>query len=514
MMCSTISPLGEEREFTDLEQRLVKNDQRLKLIHAKTTTLNSKIQKSRAETESKYVRVLELKRKYSIQFSERKEVFKLRRRLRNDKSLRSHLETYFHRKLDSQNITLPLEEKFLEAEIAWIEIDAFERKISSLKRYELRSSTYQKKLADLEKSLDQDVQKLAQRYLILGREPTQERPFADCVKAKIKELSLPQYEIFQKDIADSITEIRKLDHETTDVKSSIIANLNTIIRRQQVLEEELYRTFGNIVDELVACLEKKSVEMIFLTIERYGKIMKASPSLAVRLLKRIPLPSSQEVRNILFEHLPRGSIPKLVITCLTSEVQECAIRCMTHRSSVVTTLFRGDSFSEKFPAEFQTSCLKIFFQTVLVEINTQCTSLETLELDPYLAKDKLENNQHRMIDLATQVLLKIKTFLNEHQSEFPNKLKVTYQHFFNQLRFQIPGHERIQLASFFFLRFICPAISAPENGTTTRNGILLSKILQSVVNCQVSEQEWMKFIAPFIQSQQPTINQIVDLLLK
>jgi hypothetical protein len=100
-----------------------------------------------------------------------------------------------------------------------------------------------------------------------------------------------------------------------------------------------------------------------------------------------------------------------------------------------------------------------------------------------------------------------------------------------------PGLERHVVCSFFFLRFLCPALVAPGKYHvpiklssksvpvlfaeemplySVRSLILVSKVLQAIGNgtgLDTAKESWMQVLTPFVESQFETVGSLFDILL-
>ncbi|KAL7721512.1 Ras GTPase-activating protein [Entamoeba marina] len=143
---------------------------------------------------------------------------------------------------------------------------------------------------------------------------------------------------------------------------------------------------------------------------------------------------------------------------------------------------------------------------------------KTLEIDP----SKVDQ------DVADQNVETLFQFLKESVCQFnhlgqlvSDDMKEVFQSVKDNVQKKWPENKLIAVGGFVFLRFINPALIAPQryssqitmpNGTGSRTLLLIIKILQAIANqpsCPFKEDYMVKF-SEFVPTQYPSLNQFLD----
>ena len=191
---------------------------------------------------------------------------------------------------------------------------------------------------------------------------------------------------------------------------------------------------------------------------------------------------------------PRRVLVATVTSLVHHEVQLCADS---------TTLFRNNSMASRIIGHAARAMAKNYFRTVLQEVLLPITTAVpgTFEVDPdkVLAGGDVLKNVAALTDVCTALLYSI--FKHVRECPLPIRRLCSIMH--DSVLEKFPQHGSIAIGSFFFLRFINPALSLPEQFNLVpsvtpdvrRSMILITKVLQQLANEVDSFKE--QYMAPF-----------------
>ncbi|KYQ96896.1 Ras GTPase activation domain-containing protein [Tieghemostelium lacteum] len=188
------------------------------------------------------------------------------------------------------------------------------------------------------------------------------------------------------------------------------------------------------------------------------------------------------------------------------------------------TLFRGLSTATRLISAFYKrvgdAYLKYLLQPFILDIVSRNFSFE---IDPEKAGKgmNIQNNLEKLITITQQVLDKILDSLDQCPTSIRNILHHTQE----RVEKKFPFMKTTVIGGFIFLRFICPAIVAPEifgltnesPSTDSRRGlVLVSKLLQNLANEMPFgvgiKEEYMQYLNDFITNNSERIHVFFDKL--
>jgi hypothetical protein len=183
------------------------------------------------------------------------------------------------------------------------------------------------------------------------------------------------------------------------------------------------------------------------------------------------------------------------------EVLEHLIRTEVNRCKSVNTLFRGEELSSRVLRSYVRMNGFEYIQKILGALVEEVASnVYFFEVDPNRANPTMDLKDNFVkLEQLTQRFLD--TILDSYiwvPPEFLRLCKCIYTH--SAVRFANEDFEQLVVAGFMFLRFICPAIAAPESFNLTpiespearRTLLLVGKILQNLAN-------GVEFKEPYLQ---------------
>mmetsp|Transcript_15791 Transcript_15791/g.24688 ORF Transcript_15791/g.24688 Transcript_15791/m.24688 type:complete len:376 (+) Transcript_15791:2-1129(+) len=149
-------------------------------------------------------------------------------------------------------------------------------------------------------------------------------------------------------------------------------------------------------------------------------------------------------------------------------------------------------------------------------------SKSSFEIDP----NRLENKEQHQKNL-TKLLRFVSSIFDSffgNIDDIPQQIVETCQIIHQQTKEKFPDSKYRALASYLFLRFICPAISSPDSydivkrGTVTRETrrklVLVTKIIQSVVNnAPNSNESYMNVVNDFVAQKVEQLDLFFDTIL-
>eukprot|EP00026_Physarum_polycephalum_P005719 Phypoly_transcript_05756.p1 GENE.Phypoly_transcript_05756~~Phypoly_transcript_05756.p1 ORF type:complete len:548 (+),score=128.32 Phypoly_transcript_05756:134-1777(+) len=189
-------------------------------------------------------------------------------------------------------------------------------------------------------------------------------------------------------------------------------------------------------------------------------------------------------------------------------------------TEAASTLFRGVSVATKLVSAYFKLKGKDYLKKILSHlIKEVVVNGCRLEVDPEKieACDELKANQERL-QFHCRVLM---DNIFKTVEDCPTALRQVFQAAQQETVARFPDMKLTVVGGFFFLRFVCPSLVAPEgyglseqvpDTKARRSLILVSKILQNLAN-QVefgSKEEYMKIMNSFITGNMQTMATFVD----
>jgi hypothetical protein len=196
---------------------------------------------------------------------------------------------------------------------------------------------------------------------------------------------------------------------------------------------------------------------------------------------------------------PRRVLVATVTSLVHREVQLCADSA---------TLFRNNSMASRIIGHAARAMAKNYFRIVLQEVLLPITTADpgTFEVDPdkVLAGGDVLKNVAALTDVCTALLHSI--FKHVRDCPLPIRRLCSIMH--DSVLQKFPQHGSIAIGSFFFLRFINPALSLPEQFNLVpsvtpdvrRSMILITKVLQQLANeVDTFKEQYMAPFSSFVQ---------------
>eukprot|EP01113_Clastostelium_recurvatum_P009144 TRINITY_DN1436_c0_g1_i2.p1 TRINITY_DN1436_c0_g1~~TRINITY_DN1436_c0_g1_i2.p1 ORF type:complete len:2696 (+),score=879.69 TRINITY_DN1436_c0_g1_i2:238-8325(+) len=191
-----------------------------------------------------------------------------------------------------------------------------------------------------------------------------------------------------------------------------------------------------------------------------------------------------------------------------------------NKTESVGTLFRSNSMATKvLSAYFKLIGNQYLEDGLLPAFQEFFTIQGSFELDPTRVGPNHDMatatvNVKRTIQIFMDAIVKAATILPTPFREVSNCIH-------RMVAEKFPGHERIAVGGIMFLRYMCPAILAPEgfgllgSGVLTpeqRRGLVLAtKVLQNLANgISFSKEGYMVGINSFVQELQKPLNDVID----
>jgi len=210
------------------------------------------------------------------------------------------------------------------------------------------------------------------------------------------------------------------------------------------------------------------------------------------------------------------------IDFITLLIKDEVLRTMT-----VTTLFRTNSLTTTIMTEYAKMIGADFLrQTIGPIIIDLCTNYKdtSFEVDPSKMKpgENVDANLQYLQDLVSRFLDALITSLNI----CPELFRILCNILHGSTATKFPGSRVVVIAGFFFLRFICPAIIAPEgfnvvsgldiSPSCRRALILVSKTLQTGANFKEygRKEEFMKPMNKILDVYRDSIQYFLSTLSK
>jgi len=141
----------------------------------------------------------------------------------------------------------------------------------------------------------------------------------------------------------------------------------------------------------------------------------------------------------------------------------------------------------------------------------------SIEVDPNKMSDGDDAELNILhLQFCAQKILKA---ITDTDGEIPTCLMIILSHVKNEVIKKYPNAEYTTIGGFFFLRFVCPSLIAPHlygltkeppNENSQRMLILLSKLLQNLVNDTVPKEEFMKVMTEFIMKNKERLQKFYD----
>ncbi|KAJ5080612.1 ras gtpase-activating protein [Anaeramoeba ignava] len=196
------------------------------------------------------------------------------------------------------------------------------------------------------------------------------------------------------------------------------------------------------------------------------------------------------------------------------------IRKETNEIIDPTTLFRSNSFASKLLGVYSKLYgLPYLYRTIAFEIFMICQELtDPVEVDERKLQDvkedvDLEDPDINSIDVNKWRLLvsgqKILHRICKSASRTPVQFKEISRELQQRISYKFPDSRDLAVGSFFFLRFICPSIIAPDayglvssapSDTARRHLVLVAKTLQNVANGTKFKEESLEDLSIFISA--------------
>eukprot|EP01156_Anaeramoeba_ignava_P002290 Anaeramoba_ignava/a218007_26.p1 GENE.a218007_26~~a218007_26.p1 ORF type:complete len:1896 (-),score=419.75 a218007_26:31-5718(-) len=213
-----------------------------------------------------------------------------------------------------------------------------------------------------------------------------------------------------------------------------------------------------------------------------------------------------------------------------------SIRDEVSRIITSSTLFRSNSYASKILSTYaKLHGLPYLYRTIAIEVFEICNELvdsvevderqlKNLDLEDSDCKSSTDDQITQDVDVNKWRLLlttqKILQRIFKSISKMPPQFRTISHELSSQVRAKFEGQERIAVASFIFLRFICPSITAPEayglvrelpSDSARRHLILVTKTLQNVANgTNFRGDGVMQDLSVFVTTNQPRANQFFD----
>ena len=199
------------------------------------------------------------------------------------------------------------------------------------------------------------------------------------------------------------------------------------------------------------------------------------------------------------------------------------------RASSLATLFRVNNAATKYMTAWSRKCGAAFLASVVgPALRLIQAEPEMMEVDPTRAEGDGEDKdaivkEHilRMESVAAQVLVNLAVALE--RGECPREMRSMARYLWTGAKKRFPDEKNasyIAVAGFFFLRFVNPALVAPEALNLTletvtppmrRGFILLSKVLQNLANGQPfgTKERHMTVLNPFLERNRKEMRRIL-----
>jgi hypothetical protein len=204
---------------------------------------------------------------------------------------------------------------------------------------------------------------------------------------------------------------------------------------------------------------------------------------------------------------PRRVLVGAVTSLVQREVQICT-------SSA--TLFRSNSMASRVIGHAARAMAKCYFRTILQEVLLSLTTAEpgAFEVDPdkISAGGDVLSNVAALTDVCSSLLDNI--FKRVHQCPVPIRRLCAIMRDSVQLKY--PQYCNIAIGSFFFLRFINPALLLPEQYDLVpsvaphvrRSMVLITKVLQQLANELDSfKEQYMAPLSAFVRKNMDPLRQ-------
>ena len=171
---------------------------------------------------------------------------------------------------------------------------------------------------------------------------------------------------------------------------------------------------------------------------------------------------------------------------------------------------------------FGASWLETMLSLPIRKILSRKASVETdpSRLTPY-DKDTLKRNLDSLLHCASSI---INAFSPSMVKDIPSQIINSCQIIHETTNKKFPDAHYRALVSYLFLRFICPAISAPEKYNIVKKGsvsrdarrklILVAKVIQSVVNNAPCNESYMSKVDDFAREKFPQLDLFFSAILK
>jgi neurofibromin 1 len=222
-------------------------------------------------------------------------------------------------------------------------------------------------------------------------------------------------------------------------------------------------------------------------------------SLLFAFLDFVPMDRGDSIALLICKlGLSRSVFVATVTALVVREVQMCTSN---------STLFRNNSMASRIIGHAARAIGKSYFRVVLQEVLLPIITAEpgTYEVDPdkVLPGADVVQNVAALSDVCDALLQSI--FKHVQACPLPIRRLCAIMH--DSVQEKFPQHGSIAIGSFFFLRFINPALSLPEQyelvpsvtPDVRRSMILITKVLQQLANeVDTFKEQYMAPFAPFV----------------
>ncbi|GAM24112.1 hypothetical protein SAMD00019534_072870 [Acytostelium subglobosum LB1] len=272
---------------------------------------------------------------------------------------------------------------------------------------------------------------------------------------------------------------------------------NRLTHRTQLSSDRVDKKYNDIIDMILSPqMELMNVLCsINLVVKESSREFNSTANLSDVLVNFWEIHSSQ--RSI---HLVKWAIDKEVESTSNSAT---LFRGLSTATRLISSCYKrmGDTY------------LKYLLQPFVLDL---CSRNFSFEIDPDKAGKGMDvkSNLERLITITQQLLDKIL----DSASVCPASIKTIMGHIQQRVEKKFPEMKTTVIGGFMFLRFICPAIVAPEvfgliQNTPTvesrRGLVLVSKLLQNLANEMPFggiKEEYMIYLNEFISSNSAKIN--------
>ncbi|KAJ3445852.1 neurofibromin [Anaeramoeba flamelloides] len=209
-----------------------------------------------------------------------------------------------------------------------------------------------------------------------------------------------------------------------------------------------------------------------------------------------------EINDLNSALLPRLLTTIFQVRNYNIELIDLAIKSEVKITVAYNTLFRGNTIAAKLISNYSKLIGKKFvvkiYRPIITQIINHNSSFEIIK-ERANENENIEENQQKIIKYVNLLL----NTLLENAHRVPLVLRELAFRIYEHSAIRFPEAKYITIAGFFFLRFICPSVTVPEQfgiiddvpSTTSRRAlVLISKIIQNIANGTPFTES---FLAPF-----------------